>query len=203
MAACKSFPASTAHRQHLLTRSPSSGVLAGMDFVVSDSRTRNCPRGVVVNMSLGASRLQTVNDGAAAVVRSGIFLAAAAGNGDVFGRPVNANTVSPASESSVCTVGATDRNDRTASFSNFGPDVDIYAPGVDVASTYPGGRTGVLLSGTSMATPHIAGLAAYYLGLGSSTASNMCDYIASTAIRNAISGVPSGTVNLLAQNGLA
>ena len=174
-----------------------------MDFVVSDSRTRNCPRGVVVNMSLGASRLQTVNDGAAAVVRSGIFLAAAAGNGDVFGRPVNANTVSPASESSVCTVGATDRNDRTASFSNFGPDVDIYAPGVDVASTYPGGRTGVLLSGTSMATPHIAGLAAYYLGLGSSTASNMCDYIASTAIRNAISGVPSGTVNLLAQNGLA
>lgn len=173
-----------------------------MDFVVSDSRSRNCPRGVVVNMSLGSSRLQSVNDGAAAVVRSGIFLAAAAGNGDSLGRPVNANTVSPASDPSVCTVGATDINDRVASFSNFGADVDIYAPGVNVQSSLPNNRVGSL-SGTSMATPHIAGLAAYYLGLSSSSAANMCNYIASTGLRNIITGVPSGTINLLAQNGLA
>lgn len=180
----------------------SSAVLQGMDFVVSDSRSRNCPRGVVVNMSLGSGRLQSINDGAAAIVRSGIFLAVAAGNGDQFGRPLNADTQSPASEPLVCTVGATDSQDRVASFSNFGASVDIYAPGVSVLSASLNGRTATL-SGTSMASPHVAGLAAYYLGLGRATAANMCNYIVSTGLRNVISGVPTNTVNLLAQNGLA
>ncbi|KAK0389180.1 hypothetical protein NLU13_2755 [Sarocladium strictum] len=183
-------------------RGSTSAVISGMDFVVTDSRTRNCPRGVVVNMSLGSGKLQSVNDGAAAVVRAGIFLAAAAGNGDQLGRPLNADTQSPASEPSVCTVGASDSQDRVASFSNYGGSVDVFAPGVSVLSASIGGRTATL-SGTSMATPHVTGLAAYYLGLGRATASNMCEYLASTSLRNVISGVRSDTVNLLVQNGLA
>jgi subtilisin family serine protease len=174
-----------------------------MNFAVSDSRNRNCPRGVVVNMSLGGPASSAVNSAAAAIVNANIFLAVAAGNGDSLGRPVNINTVSPASEPSACTVGATDSSDRVASFSNFGNLLDVYAPGVNIASTYPGGRTNVALSGTSMASPHVAGLAAYYLGLGAATPSGMCDYLKSTAQRNAISGVPSGTANVFVKNGIA
>jgi subtilisin family serine protease len=172
-----------------------------MDFVVSDSRTRasTCPRGFVVNMSLGGGFSQALNDAAARIVSAGLFLAVAAGNGDSLGRPQNINTVSPASTASACTVGATDINDRVASFSNYGNLLDIYAPGVNVLSLRPGGGTATL-SGTSMAAPHIAGLGAYYLGTGASTASNMCNYIRSQALSGVITGVPSGTANLLAQN---
>ncbi|KAI9158117.1 Cuticle-degrading protease [Paramyrothecium foliicola] len=178
-----------------------SGILSGMDFVVTDSKNRKstCPRGIVVNMSLGGGFSQSLNNAAANIVRSGLFLAVAAGNGDRLGRPLNINQASPASEPTACTVGATDVNDRVASFSNYGNLLDIYAPGVDVLSIAPGGRTATL-SGTSMASPHIAGLAAYYLGTGAATASNMCNYIRSQALSGVITGVPSGTANLLAQN---
>jgi subtilisin family serine protease len=178
-----------------------SGIISGMDFVITDSRTRasTCPRGFVVNMSLGGGYSATLNSAADRIVSAGLFLALAAGNGDQLGRPQNINTVSPASASSACTVGATDSSDRVASFSNFGPLLDVYAPGVSVLSLRPGGGT-ASLSGTSMACPHIAGLGAYYLGLGASSASNMCNYIRSQALNGVISGVPSGTANVLAQN---
>ena len=185
------------------TNSCISAVLAGMDYVVGDFPSRNCPRGVVANMSLGSSRLQSINDAAAAMTRAGVFLAVAAGNGNIFGIPQNAANYSPASEPSACTVGATDNSDRVASFSNFGALVDLYAPGVSIASLGPGGRTNVVSSGTSMAAPHVAGLGAYFLGLDRASAGNMCSYITSLALQGVISGVPSGTSNLLAQNGLA
>ncbi|KAH7318414.1 subtilisin-like protease PR1I [Stachybotrys elegans] len=178
-----------------------SGVIAGMDFVISDSRSRasQCPRGFVASMSLGGGFSSASNAAARRITDAGIFLAVAAGNGDSLGRPVNINTVSPASEPSACTVGATDSSDRVASFSNYGDLLDIYAPGVSVLSAWIGGRTNTI-SGTSMATPHIAGLGAYFLGLGASSASNMCQYIRAGALSGAISGVRSGTANLLAQN---
>jgi subtilisin family serine protease len=173
-----------------------------MDYVVDDAPSKDCPNGVVVNMSLGGGFSQAVNDAAAGITGAGLFLAVAAGNGDIFGNPQDASGSSPASEPSACTVGASDINDEVAYFSNYGSVVDIYAPGVDVLSTFPGGGT-ESLSGTSMASPHIAGLGAYLLGKGAAPASSLCDYIASTALEGVISGVPSGTVNLLAQNGEA
>lgn len=113
-----------------------SGVIAGLDYVVKDVRTRNCPKGAVGSMSLGGLRSTALNKAAADVVAAGVFLAVAAGNENS-----NARCYSPASEPSVFTVGATDQEDRRASFSNFGEDVDMFAPGVNIISTWLNGGT--------------------------------------------------------------
>ncbi|KEY70176.1 hypothetical protein S7711_03397 [Stachybotrys chartarum IBT 7711] len=178
-----------------------ASVVGGMDFVVSDgpSRASQCPRGIAVNMSLGGSFSAAINAAAANVVSAGYFLAVAAGNGDKFGRPQDSASFSPASEPTVCTVGATDINDSVASFSNYGSLLDVYAPGVAVLSTWIGGTTRSI-SGTSMASPHIAGLGAYFMSLGAAGATTMCEYIRSQALSGVISGVRAGTANLLAQN---
>ena len=107
-----------------------------MDYVTADSKTRNCPKGVVANMSLGGSKSEAVNAAAAAMIAAGVFLAVAAGNNNQ-----NANTFSPASESTVCTVGATESSDARASYSNYGAVVDIFAPGSDILSTWNNGKT--------------------------------------------------------------
>jgi subtilisin family serine protease len=176
-----------------------AGVIAGMDFVVEDAASQECPNGVVVNMSLGGGFAASVNEAAAAIVGAGHFLAVAAGNDGA-----DAADYSPASEQSACTVGATDESDNLADFSNFGELVDILAPGVEILSTLPGGTTDSF-DGTSMASPHIAGLAAYLLGTGSAPTDplELCSYIGQTALTDVISSVPSGTNNLLAQNGQA
>ncbi|KAI0527876.1 subtilisin-like protease PR1K [Xylaria bambusicola] len=173
-----------------------SGVIAGMDFVVSDAPSRDCPNGVVVNLSLGGGVSSSVNDAAASVVSAGNFMAVAAGN-----EAQDASNSSPASEPSVCTVGATDITDTLSYFSNYGSLVDVLAPGSDIESTWPGGQTNTI-SGTSMASPHVAGIAAYFLGLGQSV-SGLCEFIASNAQTGAISSVPGDTVNAIIQNGEA
>lgn len=172
-----------------------SSVLAGLDFVLKDYKKRSCPKGVVLNASLGGGYSKSINDAAEAAVNAGIFFAASAGNS-----AVDAKSSSPASAAKACTVGASDKSDKVASFSNFGSVLDLYAPGVDIPSTYTGSRSNVVLSGTSMAAPHVAGLGAYFLGLGRSTGGGMCDYLKSRAQRGVISGVPSGTPNLFIQN---
>jgi subtilisin family serine protease len=101
-----------------------SGVVAGMDYVTSDSKTRSCPNGAVANMSLGGGVSSAINSAARAMVAAGVFLAVAAGNENA-----NAANSSPASEPTVCTVGATDSSDRRATYSNYGSVVDIFAPG--------------------------------------------------------------------------
>ncbi|KAL2169525.1 hypothetical protein VTG60DRAFT_5918 [Thermothelomyces hinnuleus] len=174
-----------------------SGVIAGINFVAEDAPKRSCPKGVVANMSLGGSYSASINNAAAALVRSGVFLAVAAGNENQ-----NAANSSPASEASACTVGATDRNDAKASYSNYGSVVDIQAPGSNILSTWIGSTSATnTISGTSMASPHIAGLGAYLLALeGSKTPAELCNYIKSTG-NAAITGVPSGTTNRIAFNG--
>ncbi|KAM0266885.1 hypothetical protein ACHAPA_006454 [Fusarium lateritium] len=178
-----------------------SSIIAGMDRVLHDAPNRDCPNGVVVSMSFGETPSQGINDAAKALVDAGFFAAAAAGNGDDNGKPIDASLHSPASEPSICTIGATTKDDTVASFSNFGSVVDLYAPGVAVLSTWPGNITRSI-SGTSMATPHVAGLAAYFLGRGK-PAAGLCEYLQSIALKDVIKGVPQGTKNLLAQNGRA
>jgi len=172
-----------------------------MDLVLKDAPTRNCPKGVVVSMSFGEIPSKGIDDAAKALVEAGFFASVAAGNGDEKGRPLDASSNSPAREPSVCTIGATTKDDTVASFSNFGKVVDLYAPGVAVLSTWPGNIT-KSISGTSMATPHVAGVAAYFLGLGKSAA-GLCEYLQSIALKDVIKGVPEGTKNLLLQNGKA
>ncbi|KAJ4256100.1 hypothetical protein ACHAPJ_007441 [Fusarium lateritium] len=172
-----------------------SAVIAGMDYVTEHAASGSCPKGVVVNMSLGGEFSDAVNKAAKSIVDAGLFLAVAAGN-----EGTDASKSSPASEASACTVGATTRNDTLAYYSNFGEIVDVLAPGTDILSTWPGGKTNTI-SGTSMASPHVAGLGAYFLGLGEK-AEGLCDYIVSAALDGVISSVPSGTVNKLINNGV-
>ncbi|KAF5009012.1 hypothetical protein FDECE_4750 [Fusarium decemcellulare] len=173
-------------------------MIAGMDEVLQDAPSRDCPNGVVINMSFGNTKSTAVNSAAKALVDAGYFAVVAAGNGDLFGNPEDAAGSSPASEPSVCTIGASDVEDNVASFSNYGTLIDLYAPGVDVLSTWIGGRTNTI-SGTSMATPHVVGLGAYFLSLGKA-ATGLCEYLQGIALKDVIEGVPSGTKNLLIQN---
>jgi len=171
----------------------SSGVIDGILYAAAQGKGKKA----VANLSLGGVFSQATNDAAAAAVREGLFLAVAAGNS---GLPTI--TSSPASEKSVCTVGASDVNDAKASFSNFGLLVDVFAPGVDVLSTWIDGPDDTnTISGTSMASPHAAGLGAYLLGLeGSRTPTALCDRIVTLATKNKISGLLL-TANRLAFNG--
>ncbi|KAF2690018.1 elastase-like serine protease [Lentithecium fluviatile CBS 122367] len=172
-----------------------AGVIAGIDYVATDAQTRDCPKGSVANMSLGGGKNTAVNQAVAAAVTSGVFFAIAAGNSNA-----NAANYSPASEPSACTVGATDSADARASFSNYGALVDIFAPGVGVLSAWNDGKTNTI-SGTSMATPHVAGVGAYLLALEGIAPSALCQRIVELAIQGSITGLPAGTVNLLAYNG--
>ncbi len=110
-----------------------SGVIAGINFVASDVASRSCPNGTVANMSLGGGYSASINSAAAALVNAGVFLAVAAGNDNL-----DAKNYSPASEASVCTVGATDKTDKKASYSNYGAGVDILAPGTSILSSWIG-----------------------------------------------------------------
>ncbi|KAF5599299.1 serine protease precursor [Fusarium pseudoanthophilum] len=175
--------------------SKTSGILAGMDFIVEDAATRKSPQGIVVNMSLSVASSPAINAAARFIVKSGYFLAVAAGNGDT-----DASHVSPTNEPMACTIGATAQNDTRASFSNYGVSVDVFAPGDDIKSTWING--GVKLeSVTSMATPHVTGLAAYLLCLKDIKASELCNLMATMSLKDVIKGIPENTVKLLIQNG--
>src|SRR3569833_2260716 len=104
-----------------------------MNYVTNDTATRNCPKGAVANMPLGGGFTAAVNQAAAAMIAAGVFLAVAAGNS-----ADDAANYSPASEPTVCTVGATDNTDAIAYYSNYGSLVDIFAPGSNITSIWKG-----------------------------------------------------------------
>ncbi|MFL5537696.1 MAG: S8 family peptidase [Longimicrobiaceae bacterium] len=137
-----------------------SMVIAGMDWVAANGLKPG-----VVNMSLGYGNVTAVKDAAERLVAAGFVVAVAAGNGNFAGQQINACNESPANAPNVLTVGATDTNDKEASFSNYGTCVDLLAPGVNIVSSdYQVTNQVVGMSGTSMASPHVAGVAAQYLG---------------------------------------
>lgn len=127
-----------------------SGVIAGVEYVAA-----NGAAGDVANMSLGGPVSQALDDAIIAAANEGIRFALAAGN-----ESTDANDSSPArvNHANVYTVSAMDNQDTFAYFSNFGnPPVDFCAPGVNIKSTWKGGAYNTI-SGTSMASPHVAGL---------------------------------------------
>ena len=164
-----------------------SGIIAAVDWVRA-----NHVKPAVANLSLGGGYSRALNTAVSNLAAAGVATAVAAGNEDQ-----DACAVSPASASNVVTVAASDRTDTRASFSNHGSCVETYAPGVGVTSAWIGGGTNTI-SGTSMASPHVAGVMALHKARNGDAASSA---IGSWIVQNSTAGVvrsnPSGTPNRL------
>jgi subtilisin family serine protease len=166
-----------------------SWVIAALDWVIA-----NGLRPAVVNISLGGLGYEPVDTAVRRVIASGFTVVVAAGNSNA-----DACLQSPARVTEAITVGATDRNDRRANFSNIGTCVDIFAPGVDIVSVAHTSRAAYATkSGTSMASPHVAGMAARILGRDPSlTPSQVLAELAWTATAGVIPNAGAGSMNLL------
>ncbi|OTB00718.1 hypothetical protein M426DRAFT_65329 [Hypoxylon sp. CI-4A] len=172
-------------------------VIDGLNFVASNATAGK----TVMNMSLGGPASKAVNAAIERLFSNGIVPIVAAGN-----EAQDAANDSPASSPNAITVGAVDQtSDKRASFSNFGSIVDVYAPGVDVESVgITSNDATETLSGTSMASPHIAGLAAYLMALeGLTDATAVSDRIKElgTASGAAVRKNVKGTTSVIANNG--
>jgi subtilisin family serine protease len=168
-----------------------SQIIAGIDWV-----RENAVRPAVANMSLGGGFSQAMNDATTSLWDAGIFVAVAAGNSNA-----DACQASPASASGAFTVAASERTDAKAAYSNWGPCVEAYAPGSAIKSDYLLGLTQTL-SGTSMASPHVAGVAALYKSaFGDIPSADLADAIIANATADAITGNPDGTPNRLLNKG--
>ena len=164
-----------------------SQIIAGIDWV-----RQNHASPAVANMSLGGGLSQALNDATTNLWNAGVFVAVAAGNDNA-----DACQASPASASGAFTVAASEKTDAKASYSNWGTCVEAYAPGSAIKSDYLLGMTQTL-SGTSMASPHVAGVAALYKGsFGDAASGTVSSWIISNATTGAITGNPGGTPNRL------
>jgi cerevisin len=159
-------------------------------------------KGSTANMSLGGGKSTALDLAVNAAVDAGIHFAVAAGNDNA-----DSCNYSPAAAANAVTVGASTLADERAYFSNYGKCNDIFAPGLNIQSTWIGSNYSTnTISGTSMASPHIAGLLSYFLSLQPSkdsayavaeiTPKQLKDNLISIATPNALSDVPAGTTNV-------
>lgn len=174
----------------------SSGVIAGIDWAIAD----HVSGPAVLNMSLGGGSSASLNAAVDRAVADGITVVVAAGNSNA-----DACTASPASALSALTVGSTTSADARSSFSNYGSCVDIFAPGSSITSAYYTGNSAVAtLSGTSMASPHVAGAVARYLGLNpSATPSQVNAAVVAQATTNVVSSPGVDSPNYLLNSNFA
>ncbi|MFF4008233.1 S8 family serine peptidase [Streptomyces sp. NPDC001717] len=170
-----------------------SGMLKGVEWMVKDA-ARHPGTPAVANMSMGGTRSRALDKAAARAVASGITFTAAAGND-----AEDACSGSPAAVPEVLTVAASDNADRWAPFSSHGSCVDLVAPGAAIVSAWKGSATATArASGTSMAAPHAAGVAALVLAEGvAKTPAQVTATLLRSAVPDRLAGVPAGTPNLL------
>lgn len=163
-----------------------SDVMSGITWIIADHNT-NQP--AVVNMSIGGGYYQSLNDAVQLMINDGLVVVVAAGNDGS-----DACFSSPSSAPNAITVGASTIDDQDAWFSNIGSCVDIFAPGLDITSAYIGSSTSsAVLSGTSMASPHVAGAAALVLERDFSSYSNKLN--ANSEVLNSL--ITNSSKNLL------
>lgn len=166
-----------------------SGVIAGIDWVAGSSF-----RPAVANLSLGSGKSSTVNAAVAGAFNKGVTMVVAAGNNNA-----DACLYSPASEPTAITVGATTSSDARATYSNYGSCVDLFAPGSNITSSWSSSATATnTISGTSMATPHVTGVAALALQANpQATPGSVSKFILSNATPNRLSSLGAGSPNKL------
>ena len=167
-----------------------SGVAAGVNWVTGqhDPGERS-----VANMSLGGGASSIIDNAVKGAVADGVTVVVAAGNSRT-----DACRTSPARVPEAVTVGATDRTDTRASFSNYGSCLDLFAPGVSITSVWPGGTTNTI-SGTSMASPHVAGGAALALSQAATPldATTVRNSLVDSATPGVVKRAGKGSPNLL------
>jgi subtilisin family serine protease len=164
-----------------------AGVISGMNWVASHHVAKS-----VANMSLGGGASSAMNTAANNLANSGVFLAVAAGNSNA-----NACNSSPSGAANVTSVAASTSTDAKASFSNWGSCTHLYAPGQSITSTWLNGGTNTI-SGTSMASPHVTGVAALYKAtFGDASFSTIRTWLTTNATSGVITGNHTGTPNRL------
>jgi subtilisin family serine protease len=166
-----------------------AGVIRGVDWV-----TQNAKKPAVANMSLGGGASAALDNAVKKSIASGVTYAVAAGN-----ESQNACNVSPSRLPDAITVGATDSRDNKASYSNFGTCLDIFAPGSAIVSAAISSDTArATLSGTSMASPHVAGAAALVLAKNPGfTPKQVRDALVASATPNKVKSAGTGSPNAL------
>ncbi|SCU80972.1 LADA_0B10528g1_1 [Lachancea dasiensis] len=191
-----------------------SDVVKGVEFAAKSHQdavksNKKGFKGSTANMSLGGGKSPALDLAVNAAVKAGLHFAVAAGNENQ-----DACNTSPASAENAITVGASTLADDRAYFSNWGKCVDIFAPGLNVLSTYIGSESATAtLSGTSMASPHVAGLLTYFLSLqpdsdseyyhaaGGITPAQLKKKLISYSTKNVLGDLPEDTPNYLIYNG--
>lgn len=195
---------------NMLGAGSTSDIIKGIEFVVNQHQNdvkskKKGFKGSTVNMSIGGGISEALDLAVNAGTKAGLHISVAAGNDNA-----DACQYSPARASGPITIGASNVRDEKASFSNWGTCVDLFAPGEDITSTFIWSDTTVM-SGTSMASPHIAGLLSYYLSLQPDVSSEyytqaidpqtLKNKLIKYGTKGVLTGLDSTSPNILAFNG--